>query len=400
MRQRFNSFMHPDIVAREAEIKLAARTESLNKREKRIAETEEGLFKAPWEALGLGDYNPDKIGIDTYDKMINYDSQVRKGLDILEMGVLYVPWEIKHPDPAIVEFLTWSLKRLRHPTFTEALREIMSAIGYGFSVTESIWEYAPEKKKWTLRQNLGLKTLDPLKITFYTDSKGHLLKIGQKIGGSDNDLPLDRTIVFSYNKKFGNWYGESLLRACYKNWFIKDNMLKFANIAFERFGAPIMLGVAKDLSSQSQVLDTLEHLYARSVAVLTKRGEDDPSDIRVLESKRASMPFMDYINYHDRMILERMLIGETLLKGGGGVYGPKMPYEILNHRLDEIRRGISGALSDVLDMLVDLNFDTDEPAELVFGLPPIQAIEDKVQKAIEPQITYEGLMQEGLRNVA
>jgi len=392
IRKRVQNFLRDPNWTSEQEQKFVDREKVLKFREEKVSEKETGLYRSEtWANLVIGDYNPDKISLETYKKMVDFDSQVRKGLDILEMGVLYVPWEIKHSNQEIKDFVTWSLKRMRHPTFEEALREIMSAIPYGFSVTESVWEYVEGKKKWSVRKDLGLKTFDPENITFFSDPMSHLKKVELKADAETIPLPMDRLIVYSYNKKFGNWYGESILRACYKNWFIKDNMLKFANIAFERFGAPIMLGISKDITSKAEVLGVLEHLFARSVGVVVKKGEEDPTDIKVLESRRASMPFMDYINYHDRMILERMLIGETLLKGGGGVYGPKMPYEILNHRLQEIRRGVSGALSDLLDMLVNLNFDTDEPAELVFGPIPEIKIQEEVEKAMSERIGYDDL---------
>ncbi|GAH50701.1 unnamed protein product, partial [marine sediment metagenome] len=105
---------------------------------------------------------------------------------------------------------------------------MISAIAYGFSVTEIVFE--ENRGKWLVRTSNGLKTLNPEYIKFFSDPFGNLMKIEENIGGSSVDLPLDRMLIWSHNRKFGNWYGESLLNACYKNWFIKDAMLKFANI--------------------------------------------------------------------------------------------------------------------------------------------------------------------------
>ena len=66
-------------------------------------------------------------------------------------------------------------------------------------------------------------------------------------------------IVYTWDKKWGNYYGNSLLKAVYKNWFIKDNMLKFANIAFERFGSPILLGISRDVKS----MEILKQYYQK-----------------------------------------------------------------------------------------------------------------------------------------
>lgn len=370
---------------------LAERERKLRVREQRISEAEKGIFKSDkWANLVLGDYNPDKIGVPTYRKMAEYDAQVRSGLEILGMGVSGVPWEIDHEDDDVKEFITWNLERLRRPTFDSALKDIMTAHWAGYSVTETVWEFMPDEKKWGLRRELGLKTLDPETIKFFTHQTGRLLKVEQTVGSSPVNLDMKRLLISSFDKKFGNWYGESLLRACYKNWFIKDNMLKFANIAFERFGAPIMLGVAKDIKSSENVEDVLSHLYARSVGVLTVQDKEDPTDIRVIESKRATMPFMEYIDYHNRMILQRMLIGEPLLKGGGGVYGPRIPYAILERRLKGVQIEIADVLAYLLDMLVDLNFDTKKPAKLKFGPIPKEEVLGRVEEAMEKSVDLEG----------
>jgi len=377
LRKRFANFLrNPDYIAQEEE-----------RLDKKALQQEKGIFKSEqWANLVIGDYNPDKIDIPTYKRMFDFDAQVRAGVDILEMGVIGVPWKIQHDSQEIEDFITWSFDRMRRPSFYNALQNIMTALPFGFSVTESVWEYSVERKKYTLRKERGLKTFDPETIKFYTEQKGKLLRVSETIGGTTVDLPIDRSLIWSYNSKFGNWYGESLLKACYKNWFIKDNMLKFANIAFERFGAPILLGVAKDVKAMDEVEETLKHLYARSVGTIVKRSEDDPTDIKVLESRRASMPFMEYIDYHNKQILLRMLIGEPILRGGGGVYGPRIPFSILQERFKEVRLGVASALDDLLDLIVQLNFDTDKPAKIVFGPVPEAAVEEKVEKALSTEV--------------
>lgn len=371
---------------------LSRRKRRLDTREHNIRAAEAGIFKSDrWANLVIGDYNPDKIGVPTYKKMKKYDARVRAGLDILEMAITSVPWEIKHEDDDVQEFCKWTLERLRRPTFGRALSGVMTAHWAGYSVTETVWEYVPDQKRWSLRRELGLKTLDPETIKFFTAQTGQLLKVEQTISGQTVKLDTERMLLYPFNQEFGNWYGESLLQAAYKNWFIKDNMLKFANIAFERFGAPIMLGIARDIKSVDNVEDVLSHLYARSVGVLVKQDlKEDPTDIRILESKRASMPFMEYIDYHNRMILERMLIGEPLLKGGGGVYGPRIPYAVLKNRMEEIRRGISEAMSYLLDLLVEVNFDTTKPARIEFGPVDEEAVESRVESELDKDIELPG----------
>jgi len=324
-----------------------------------------GLYKGQqWAWLAVGDMNPDLIDFSEYAKMLK-DAQVRAGFDLIEMGVLMKPWKIRHPDKEVVDTLTKNLENLIYPSVRDSMKAMLSALAYGFSVTEIVFE--DYKGKWLLRRENGLKTLNPQFIKFFSDPFGNLKKIEERIGGTRIPLPLDRMLVWSHNRAFGNWYGESLLNACYKNWFIKDAMLKFANIGYERFGSPILLGIAPTPGDMDNVLETIEHLYARSQGVLLKRHDKDPTAIEVIESRRRQMPYDGYIRYQDEMILRRMLIGQKLFEGGGGVYGPKVPFDIILMRFEDFRLELTDTLNQMLTFVAELNWGLEVPPKLVFA---------------------------------
>ena len=351
---------------------------------------DKGVYKSrAWANLAVGDYNPEEIGFDEYKKMLDYDSQVIAGFDIIQMGVLMKPWKIIHQDEEIVKILTGALERLMWPTFRDAMKQMMGAITYGFSATELVFdEY---KGFWMPRRLNALKTFDPEQIHFYTDSPGNLLKVEQRIGGRRIPLPIERTLVWSHEKQWGNWYGKSILRGCYKNWFIKDAMLKFANIAYERFGAPILLGIAATIKDLETMGEAIEHLFARSQAVIRKGDEKDPTDIKVIESKRAEMPFERYIRYQDEMILRRMLIGEPIFSGGGSTYSSKVPLDLLMMRFQDFRLELSGTVDNMLQIITDFNWSVDIYPKIAFA--PLttldqQAIIQKVFTAIDKGLIY------------
>lgn len=310
-----------------------------------------------WAQLSTGDYNPDTIGYDEYKKMGTYDSQVIAGVDLIQMGVLMKPWRIRHKNQKIVDELTMAFNRLRYPSFRDAMKQMMQAIFLGASVTEVVFEQYGGF--WFPRHANGLKTFDPDYIRYHSDEYGNLLGIEQRMGGYQNWLPMDRTVVWVHEQLYGNWYGNALLKGCYKNWYIKDAMLKFANIAYERFGAPILMGIVKNAKDMTQMSENIEHLYARSQAVIVKQDDKDPTDVTVLESRRKEMPFDRYIRYHDEMILRRMLIGQRLFEGGGGTYGPKVPLDIIFMRFEDFRMELTDAINDMLRIIVDLNWEVD-----------------------------------------
>lgn len=364
-------------------LKLQRATQQVNQ-----LTNDKGLFKPhTWANLAIGDYNPEEIGFDEYKKMLNYDAQVVAGFDLIQMGVLMKPWRIIHRDQKIADSLTRSLDRMRQPSIREAMKEMLKAVVYGFSTTEIVFD--DYQGYWVPRRTNGLKTFDPEYITFYTDDFGNLLKIEEKIGGGTVLLPIDRTLVWTHEKEWGNWYGKSLLRGCYKNWFIKDAMLKFANIAYERFGSPILLGTATSIKEMVQISDAIEHLYARSQAVIVKKAKDDPTAIDVIESKRTEMPFDRYIRYQDEMILRRMLIGQNVFEGGGGTYGPKVPLDLLMMRFEDMRLELTGIMNELVQRTTDLNWAVDDYPRFEFAplttLDQTQIVQ-KIYDAIDREI--------------
>lgn len=360
-----------------------------------------GLYKSrQWDNLAQGDYNPEEISLEEYKKMLDYDSQVIAGWDLIKMGVLMKEWRITHSDKDVVDVLTEAFNRMRWPDFRSAMKNMLTAIAYGYSVTELVFD--DYKGYWMPRMKNGLKTFDPETITFYTDNGGNLLKVGQKEGGfKEVELPLFRTLIWSHDQEWGNWYGKSLLRGCYKNWYIKDAMLKFANIAYERFGSPILLGIAASNTDMRKISEAIEHLYAYSQAVIRKTDERDPTDIKVIESKRTEMPFDRYIRYHDEMILRRMLIGQKLFEGGGGVYGPKVPLDLVFMRFEDFRTELTTVMNDMLQTICDLNWVLDSYPKFQFA--PLTtmdqaAITQKLFEAIDRNVAYidEGWVREEL----
>jgi len=349
--------------------------------------TDVGKFRSEWEALSDGDYNPEEVGIPEYKNMLNYDAQVIAGFDLIEMGVLMRPWKIIHPDPKIQEILTKAFQRLRYPNFRDAMKEMMNAIAYGFSVTEIVYENF--EGFWMPRKQNGLKTFDPEFVLFFTDLYGNLEAIKQDIGGEKTDLPLDRVLVWTHEKEFGNWYGKSILRGCYKNWYIKDAMMKFANIAYERFGAPILVGTVNNALDEAAMLLKLETLVSRAQAVITKNGPEDMTSVDVLESKKAEMPYDKYIRFQNEMILRRMLISQKVFEGGGGTYGPKVPLDLIFMRFEDFRLELLDVLNTLIQMITDLNWSNVaypiiefEPLSLVDKTQLSQLIFNALEKGV------------------
>lgn len=79
-------------------------------------EEELAYFKDPYANLGMPDYNPSTISINTYKKMAD-DAQVYAGLKLITLAALSTSWHITHPDNKVSEWVTKTLKKLKKPNF-------------------------------------------------------------------------------------------------------------------------------------------------------------------------------------------------------------------------------------------------------------------------------------------
>src|SRR5258706_15488911 len=59
-------------------------------------------------------------------------------------------------------------------------------------------------------------------------------------------VPVDRLVAYVLDREGGNWLGTSILRNCYKNWLLKDRLLRVQAQTIERNGMGIPLYTAAE----------------------------------------------------------------------------------------------------------------------------------------------------------
>src|SRR3990167_2545176 len=218
-------------------------------------------------------------GLQIYTEMLD-DDQVKVCVELRKQAVLSTQWSVDAAEAGnrtaeeYADFIRHCLTRMPG-TIEGSLEEIYSAIEYGFSITEINFKYledGPFKGKIGLS---SLKTREPYNYDFKQDYWGNLegivytgmvpkadqergareamgsgmaflpnyRSVGQPIGlgmlGSvANPFPPEKFIIYSYNKRFGNWYGRSDLTTAFRFWNAKKFVLRFWNVWLERYASP------------------------------------------------------------------------------------------------------------------------------------------------------------------
>lgn len=316
---------------------------------------------------GIGNYNPDELvgkkGIQIYTKM-RYDDQIKATLMMKKYARLATPWEIEpasrsERDVLIAKFIKDQLTGMSG-TFEGSLYEIYSGLDYGYSLTEIV--YKPILMgKWVGKVGLkALKTRNPENYTFETDPQGNLLDNGIVFQGSEK-YPTDKFIIYSYNKEFGNWFGNADLRSCYRSWWSKDILIKFHNIYLERFGMPVAVGKYKRGTQEPQVtnlraiLDNIQAKYSITI----------PDDI-IIEFLQVAgggdIGFRHAIEMHNKFISRAILVPSLMgfTESGGGSYTlGKKQFDVFLWVLKKLGRDTEEAIvnEQLIRKLVDINFD-------------------------------------------
>lgn len=305
-----------------------------------------------YERYDSEDFNPDDFDLDVYEKMLK-DGQVKAGLDIIKLGATARGFTVTGDDEETkkyAEFINENFELIRG-NVEDVLGEMLTALEYGYSATEKVFDYDSKSGKITLKK---MKVLNPHSIKVKTDKFGDIVYVKQYIGSKQIKIKPEKIIWYAHDRKFGNPYGQSVLRPVYKHWFIKDKMYRFANIAYERYGTPLLVGQvqdAKDVGKMKQLLKRINGLTGLAIS-----GGDD---IKAIQGSNAD--FVGYIEHHDRKIMEGLLVPPMLLglsRGQGGSYAMSSnQFDVFMLRLQALQRDLKALIEEeIIRPLIDLNF--------------------------------------------
>ena len=316
---------------------------------------------------GTGKYNPDELaakkgGLKIYKKM-REDDQVKAALHLKKAAILHPGWMIKGDDEKLNEFVHAVLDGMEG-SVEGAIRSILSAYDYGFSLHEKVYRYI---EAGPFAGKIGIAALrqkSPTRIDFDTDAFGNLKPMGiiqTQQTGTRKPLDPAKFILHVYQQEFDNFYGESDLKAAYRFWFLKVNFFRYWGMYLEKFGLPTVWGQVTtptvDAADQAKFRTIVANLQAGMAAVAP-----DNLTLNFLEpAKSGNNTFsvaIDVLNVHiARSILMPQLVGLA----PQGSTGSLARAETESDTLDMVLGGDSRAAEETLNEqlirpLVEMNF--------------------------------------------
>lgn len=304
-------------------------------------------------------------GIEIYNEMRKSDGTVRAAILACMLPILRARWYVASAaedgeQDEVSEFISKALFELQSITWADILRQSLLSLPFGVMVFEKvfdirnvdgvdriIWDKFAPRMPWSIQ-------------AWQTEDKQSGIQ-QRTTDGKIASIPIEKLLIIVNEKEGDNWWGNSILRAPYKHWHIKNTLYKIDAIAAERQG----LGIP------------YAELPAGFNATDQTRAETVLKNMRVNEQAFAVIPegwtigFMDMhanttrdldpaISHHDRQITKSVLAQFLELganKGSGSRALSQDQSELFLQSLEAAAENVADQFNKyAIPQLVDLNF--------------------------------------------
>lgn len=319
------------------------------------------------------------LSVRVYDQMRNQDAQIISVLRAITLPIRSVSWRI---DPAgardeVVEHIADDLglpiegeTELRRPLRTqnrfswhEHLHLALLMLPFGHSYFEQVYRL-DERDEAHLRKLAWRPPKTISRIAVAADGglesiEQHGLVAGRK------QIPVDRLVAYVHEREGSNWLGRSVIRGAYKNWLIKDRLLRTQAQTIDRngMGIPLYKGAPGEVNLTA----------GRDMAQAWRAGDDSGAAVPheadlLLRGVEGDLPNADVpIRYHDEQIARTVLAHFLNLGTQTGSWALGTTFaDFFILTLEATAKYIKDtANAHIVEDLVDINWGLDEPAPLI-----------------------------------
>ncbi len=266
--------------------------------------------------------------------------------------------------------------------FKEHMRLAMLSGIWGHYYFEQVGEIG-EDGKWHLRK---LAERPPRTIQdFRIAEDGGLVSIIQNVSrGSGSfasqipEIPVDNLVGYINEKEGANWAGRSWFRDCYKNWLIKDRLIRIDAVNHERAGGvPYIEAHPGATPAEIAALNSM----AQEFRIGDTSGGAVPAGAKFNIAKGTNSSVIDSIKYHDEamarfFMLMIMQLGMT--ETGSRALGNTF-VEFWADGLSAIAQWFADTFNEhVIEDDVDWNWgpETEQVPLIMFEVDPLLAVQD------------------------
>jgi phage gp29-like protein len=303
-----------------------------------------------------------KLAIRVYDEMSRSDGTVHQALEMVKLPIMGLNWSVEPASEDAVDVEAAGLVEQelfnRSLNWNAVIDNCNDMLDFGYSVMEKTYELIDFEGK----TRIGIKELGYRKQTsvYAWETKEKKPGITQQLIGEQISIPMQKLIVFTNKKKGDNYEGISLLRYCYRDWYMKKTLVKVNGINIERLGAGVPVVEFDEAVAEGEkerARNILRQLRANEESYLERpKG----SIIEMLDMNSASTKDgLPTIKYHDQEIAGSVL--SSFMKLGSTETGSRavgdVQYKPYLLQEEALAQNIQSTLQEqLIKQLCDLNY--------------------------------------------
>ncbi len=303
--------------------------------------------------------NPDELlgdpgrSMPTYREM-KLDGKIDSLLDLRKDTAVAYPWHLEQGKASDQVYAFVKDKLTARKDWQADLRELLSAIEYGYSVSEVLW--AEQGGYWVPTK---LKSRKPERFRF--DSNGALVLASTL---AKLDMPY-KFLVHRNKPEAENPYGTPVLSRCYWYWKFKYAGLEFWLTATEKFGVPSILALF-DASDERQAQKKAEEISTALAGISSGSGAalGNVKEVKALEVTGSLADFAVLVHTCNAE-MAYSITGQSLATQEAE-FGTRAQAEVHADTLEKICRGdavaLAGTVQLSIDWMVEVNFGAGVPA--------------------------------------
>ena len=309
-----------------------------------------------------------------YEQMLE-DPLVRSAVTVKKLGTLTVPWRLETSGNAKIDAFIETMFSEMENSPTGVLYDALDAIAKGYSVLEKIYDTGLpgfESGVWVR----SVKAKDPAMFGFDVDEFLNIKSLVLHIPGEGPiELPADKFVVYAYNRRYSQPYGESDLKPAYRHWRTKRALIDQWNAHLEKYASPAIVGKFKRGMSegeQAALLDSLDKVQRQSALI-----HPDDVEVSLIDGRRAAESgYLEAIDYHNREIA-RAILGQTLTTDDSRRVGSlalgKVHLQVLIMQLNGLRQDVAERVMNeqIIRPTVEMNFGPGAYPRFVFEQPEL-----------------------------
>lgn len=317
--------------------------------------------------------NMDNVPLQEYERMLETDETIAVGIQFLTLSILLKLGEYTHENPKITNFVRENFESMQGNIYA-ACEEILTGLWAGYSGSELIWK--PSGSQILLDE---IVTYHPRTILMQVDretGKYTGFKQWRWFAGSPVDIPIEKSILFTYNRKFGNYYGKSIFKPIRKNWLLKDPILKMWGRALDRFGTPLIAAMVADeqiddpekpgnkISQLEWALRMLENIQSGTGLAFHAGNKDAGNETKISTLTNGGSgigeAFEKAVLYLNKMELRGLLVPSLMADDGGGKGSYALGqahFAVFDMTITSIYKGLTEVLLEqVVRRMIEYNF--------------------------------------------